>query len=433
MKETMKPSSVHYSWVILFVATLVVFGSLGLARFGYTSVLPAMQADLEMTNAQAGMLATFNLVGYLTLAVIGGALAARFGPRVVISAGLTLAATGMFLTGIAHGFLPIAAWRALTGIGSGASNVPVMALLPAWFAARRRGLAAGIAAAGSSIGLIVVGPLVPRVLALYGNDGWRMSWFIFGGITLAVAILSGALLRNHPSEKGLTAIGAAQNIPAPSKRPAGLDTRATRPAGLQWGRVYRSFGVWHLGLVYVSFGFSYMIYMTFFAKRLIADGGYTSAEAGGLFMTMGWFSILCGLIWGTVSDVIGRKGALIIVYLIHAVSFTLFGLSATSAGFTISAILFGLSAWSIPAIMSAACGDMLGPRLAPAALGFITLFFGVGQALGPSVAGAMADAFGTFGPAYLLAAAVALLGAVAASLLRPATSAPDNSLESTVQ
>jgi MFS family permease len=280
-----------------------------------------------------------------------------------------------------------------------------------------------------------------------------MSWFIFGGITLAVAILGGALLRNHPSEKGLTAIGAAQNTPAPSKRPAGLDTLATRPAGLdtlatrpaglekqatrppglQWGRVYRSFAVWHLGLVYVSFGFSYMIYMTFFAKRLIAEGGYTSAEAGGLFMAMGWVSILCGPIWGTVSDVIGRKGALIGVYLIHAVSFTLFGLSATSAGFTVSAILFGLSAWSIPAIMSAACGDMLGPRLAPAALGFITLFFGVGQALGPSVAGAMADAFGTFGPAYLLAAAVALLGAAAASLLRPATPAPEHLLESAEQ
>ena len=37
------------------------------------------------------------------------------------------------------------------------------------------------------------------------------------------------------------------------------------------------------------------------------------------------------------------------------------------------------------------CGDVLGPRLAPAALGFMTLFFGIGQALGPNVAGAIAD------------------------------------------
>ena len=59
--------------------------------------------------------------------------------------------------------------------------------------------------------------------------------------------------------------------------------------------------------------------------------------------------------------------------------------------------------------------------MAPAALGFITLFFGVGQAIGPSVAGAMADASGTFVSAYLLAGFVALLGAVGALSLRPAS------------
>jgi MFS family permease len=66
-------------------------------------------------------------------------------------------------------------------------------------------------------------------------------------------------------------------------------------------------------------------------------------------------------------------------------------------------------------------GDVPDPRRAPAALGFITLFFGVGQAIGPSVAGAMADASGTFVSAYLLAGFVALLGAVGALSLRPAS------------
>ncbi len=81
------------------MATLVVFGSLGLARFGYTMVLPAMQAGLDIDNTQTGALATANLVGYLALAVIGGALAARYGPRVVIAAGLAVAGAGMMLTG----------------------------------------------------------------------------------------------------------------------------------------------------------------------------------------------------------------------------------------------------------------------------------------------------------------------------------------------
>ena len=135
-------------------------------------------------------------------------------------------------------------------------------------------------------------------------------------------------------------------------------------------------------------------------------------------MLMGWMSLLCGLIWGWISDVIGRKATLVIVYLIHALAFGLFALWPSPPGFTLSAILFGLTAWSIPAIMAAICGDILGPRLSPAGLGFVTLFFGIGQAAAPSAAGALADAYGSLSPAMLLAAGVALLGAVGTLLLR---------------
>ncbi|MCD6360682.1 MAG: hypothetical protein J7M38_07400, partial [Armatimonadetes bacterium] len=48
----------HYGWVVLAMSTLVVFGSLGLARFGYTVVLPAMQEGLGLDNTHAGALAT---------------------------------------------------------------------------------------------------------------------------------------------------------------------------------------------------------------------------------------------------------------------------------------------------------------------------------------------------------------------------------------
>jgi sugar phosphate permease len=402
---------IHYGWVILAMGTLVVFGALGLARFGYSVVLPSMQTDLGLDNAQAGALATANLIGYLALSIIGGALAARFGPRRVIVTGLALAGIGMLLTGLANGLIDAATWRGLTGIGSGASNVPMMGLIGAWFAARRRGLASGIAVGGSSIALIIVGPLVPRILSIYGNNGWRLSWFIFGGATIALAACAWFLLRNRPADIGLMPLGAEGN-----SEPAG-----PRAGGLQWRLVYRSRVVWHLGLVYVAFGFSYIIYMTFFTKYLIAEGGYSKEAAGSLFMTMGWFTLLSGLIWGLVSDRIGRKNAMIIVYVIQAAAYALFGLWLTPTGFTLSAILFGLTAWSMPAIMAATCGDVFGPRLAPAALGFTTLFFGIGQAVGPSVAGAMADAAGTFTSAFVLASVAALIGAGGALLLRAAS------------
>ena len=144
-------------------------------------------------------------------------------------------------------------------------------------------------------------------------------------------------------------------------------------------------------------------------------------------MLMGWVSLLCGLIWGGLSDTIGRRRALVLVYLIHALAFGMFALWRTPTGFSLSAILYGLTAWSIPAIMAATCGDVLGPRMAPAALGFITLFFGIGQAIAPSVAGAIADAVGSFVPALLLAAVVALVGAGGALLLRSGSTVRSNS------
>lgn len=405
--KPIKASPFHYAWLILAAGTLVVFGALGLARFGYTMVLPAMQQGLGLSNTQAGALATFNLIGYLVLSVLGGALAARYGPRVVITVGLTVAAAGMLLTGLANSFATAAVWRVVTGLGSGASNVPAMGLLAAWFVQRRRGMAAGIGVTGSSLALILLGLLVPHVLSAYGWNGWRICWFLFAGITLGLAVLAFTILRNCPSELGLLPMGATGES----------RTIAAKVRELNWGRVYRSGVVWHLGLIYVAYGFSYIIYMTFFTKYLIAEGGFTQESAGRLFMLMGWLSLLCGLIWGSVSDRLGRKTALVIVYIIHSVAFGLFALWPSPPGFIISAVLFGLSAWSIPAIMAATCGDLLGPRLAPAGLGFVTLFFGIGQAAGPSVAGIIADAGHSLSPALLLAAGVALLGAVGSLFL----------------
>jgi MFS family permease len=418
-----RPSGgVHYGWVILGVGILATFGALGLARFGYTPVLPRMQEGLGLDNTGAGFLASANLTGYALLALIGGALASRFGPRAVIASGLLIGGVGMLLTALAQGFASAALARTLTGMGSGLSNVPVMGLMAAWFASRRRGLASGIVVTGISLALVTVGLFVPRFLEATGDDGWRWTWVIYGSATLVLGIVAALALRNHPSEKGLRPVG--EDAPAPPATPAAEPEKRSPGGrlggGLAWGRVYRSAPVYHLAAVYTAFGFSYLIYLTFFTKYLISEGGYEPTGAGDMLMVLGWASIFCGILWGTVSDLIGRRASLIIVYLIQATSFALFALWDSAAGFTISAILFGLTAWSIPAIMAATCGDVLGPRLAPAALGYVTLFFAIGQAFGPPIAGRIADQTGSFGPAFLLAAGVAVLGAVLAAFLRPA-------------
>ena len=400
----------HYGWVVLAVSMLTVLGCIGFARFGYTMILPAMQPALGLSNTQTGGLATGNFLGYLALAIIGGFVASRYGPRRVIAISMLLTGATMAMTGLVNSFQGALVWRVLTGVGSGGSNVPVMSLLSAWFSRRRRGLATGIAAGGSSLALMIIGPMVPRLLDRYGEDGWRSSWFILGTLVLLLSLLAFALLRDRPEEKGLLPIAAEADEPTP---------QAAKSSSLDWRGVYRSGAMWHLALVYIAFGFSYVVYVTFFAKYLQAEGGYTSQAAGNLWAIVGWISVFCGLIWGTVSDIIGRKYGLALVYLAQAASYTVFALWRSPAGYIVSTITFGLTAWSIPGIVAAACGDYVGARMAPAALGFVTLFFGLGQAAGPSVAGALADATGSFAPGFLLAAGVAFLGGVGSLLLRP--------------
>jgi len=405
-----KSGGLHYGWITAVMSVVTVIGALGFARFGYTMILPSMKEGLSLTDAQAGDLATGNMIGYLVLAITCGFLASRYGPRIIITIFMCIISGSMLLTGIAPSFQVALLGRTLTGVGSGGTNVPVMGLVSAWFGAKRRGLATGMAVSGSSFGMLVTGYLIPTILNRYGGEGWRYSWFYLAAFTFIIAGLCYLLLRNRPAEKGLLPIGAKYEEANP---------REAKSSSLQWGLVYKSAPVWHLALIYVLFGFSYIIYATFFARYLIWEAGFTTEAAGELWAKVGALSIISGFIWGSVSDVLGRKYGLAIVYFLQFLCFTTFGLWKAMPGYYLSALLFALTAWSIPAIMAAAAGDLLGARLAPAALGFITLFFGIGQAFGPFLAGRIADSTGSYTLAFVVAGAAALVGAVASLFLRP--------------
>jgi MFS family permease len=166
------------------------------------------------------------------------------------------------------------------------------------------------------------------------------------------------------------------------------------------------------------YGFSYIIYMTFFAAYLCKEMGLSSGEAGGLWALVGGLSIFCGVIWGGLSDKLGRAWGAALAYLVLGASYAILALLQVKQGFYLSAVLFGITAWSIPTIMAATAGDYVGPRLAPAGLGFITLFFGIGQALGPWVGGRIADITHSFQGPFLVAFGVSLLGTILSLGLR---------------
>jgi sugar phosphate permease len=406
-EDTMKKGKLHYGWIVIFMGLLTTIASHGFGRMSYTIILPAMKDGLNFNYTQLGLLGTGNFIGYLTMAIIGGFLAARFGTRIIITFALILMGVTMILTGLAQSFGFAFTMRLLTGLGNGAAFVPAMALGSAWFAMKKRGFASGIVSAGIGAGTLISGLVVPLILGAYGSEGWRFAWYILGGAVLLISAIVYLFVRSRPEDKGLHQFGSNQN-----DADSAVSSNSQRISPIQWTQVYKKAEVWYLGIVYFFFGLSYIIYMIFFAAYLVKEMGFSQEWAGGLWAMVGGLSVFCGVIWGGISDRIGRNRGAALAYLVLGLSYIIYALVKIKMGFYLSAIMFGLTAWSIPVIMAAAAGDFVGPRLAPAGLGFITLFFGIGQALGPALGGYLADMSHSFTIPFLVAGGISFSGMI---------------------
>lgn len=372
-----------------------------------------MKDGLQLNYTQLGLLGTGNFIGYLTMAIIGGVLATRFGTRIVIALALVVMGITMFLTGLAKSFGFAFAMRLLTGLGNGACFVPAMALGSAWFTMKRRGFATGIVSSGIGIGTLISGLVVPPILTVFGQNGWRFSWYILGGAVLVVAGIVYIFVRSRPEEKGLQPLGAEEMKIEPN-----VISDTEKVSSLKWTGVIKMGSMWYLGVIYFFYGLSYIIYMVFFAAYLVKDIGFTEEAAGGLWALVGGLSIFCGVIWGAISDRLGRSKGAALAYFVLGLSYIIYALIKVKLGIYLSAVIFGLTAWSIPTIMAVAAGDFVGPRLAPAGLGFITLFFGIGQAVGPTFGGFMADISRSFTIPFLAAGGVSLIGMILSFFLQ---------------
>ncbi len=402
---------IHYAWIIAFTGTLVTILAHGFGRMSYSVILPSMKDGLALNYTQIGSIAMGNFIGYLCLAIAGGFLATRFGVRRMVFISLLLMGVTLFLTGLADSFSFAFLMRLITGAGNGASYVPIMVLPAAWFVMRKRGLATGIITAGTGTGLFLSGIILPPIMAAFGREGWRYAWFFLGVAVVVFAFVCYAFLRNDPTEKGVSMYGGEEEKKALPKITL---VSAFREVVLQRE-------LWKLGCVYFMFGFSYVIYFTFFVAYLTNEKGLSPVSAGRIFAVLGIFSIFCGVIYGWISDILGRRAGLMIAYVTLALSYLIFAFWTDYAGYYLSAAVFGMAAFSIPTIMAAASGDAVGGSLAPAAFGFITLFFGIGQALGPVFGGWMKDMTGSFNYAFIVSAAVSLLGAGSSFVLRKKT------------
>ncbi|OGQ95583.1 MAG: MFS transporter [Deltaproteobacteria bacterium RIFOXYD12_FULL_57_12] len=400
-------ATVHYGWFIVAAGTLCIFAGLGLGRFALGMLLPSMGAALKLSYSQMGLIGTCNFTGYLLAVIASGSLAARLGSRRLVFFALLLVAFSMLLVAWAQSFVAVLFFYMLTGLGSGASNVPMMGLVSAWFTSRYRGRAAGFIVIGSGFAILVSGWLIPMLNRLHGSDGWRWNWMVLGGIVFIIAFICLAVLRDRPAELGLL--------------PLGWEAAPVAAAGVTLSigeRPIDKKAIAHLAFIYFLFGYTYVIYATFIVTCLVQEKGFSEMTAGGLWSGIGLLSLFSGPVFGILSDRKGRTTALVTVFTVQTVAYLLIALPLPRPFLYLSIGCYGFVAWSIPSIMAALVGDYAGANRAVRVFGFITFIFGLGQIAGPYVAGILAELTGSFATSFLMAAFFAAAAVAASALLK---------------
>jgi predicted MFS family arabinose efflux permease len=222
-------------------------------------------------------------------------------------------------------------------------------------------------------------------------------------IALLVTVLAALLVRNHPSDMGLEPLGR----PTPPS-PDQLVPREHRGDGVLLVR---------LGLLYLAFGATFMVYGTFIVTTMVREYGFSEAKAGMYWSWAGFFSLFSGVVFGAISDRIGRKYGLALVFAVQTAAYLLAGFRPGSMGLMLSIALYGMAVFAIPAIMAAAVGDYIGLNRAASSFATITIFFAAGQTFGPGAAGIIARSSGSFTSAYLAAALITAVAGTCALIL----------------
>ena len=376
---------IHWGWVVLGASFITLFINYSIRIGAYPILLPEMIKDLHMSKTQAGIIKSAFSITYLLFAPLMGWLTDRIGGRRVISFFCLLLGGGAFLMGEAETFTTASIFFSIVGIGSAAMWVPAAALIQRWFGVRKRGLALGILNASAGAGFGMMGLILPTIVM---RNSWRYGWFSLGIAGMILLLLNWLLLRDKPEEIGLSPWGGGGTE-------AGEGLSFSKK--VSYIEMIKESRFWIIGISYLAISYgSYSVLdfiVTYGTMELKIPYPISS-----LFITIIAFSgVIGGMVWMILSDSIGRKKSLVIIYLLLAVSI----LFIIFVGNQVLPLMVGIGGFGFlyGAIfpMVAACSrDYFPKEVAGTALGLLTIFYGLGAMMTPILTGYMADVTGTF-------------------------------------
>lgn len=365
--------------------------SLGLARFAYALLLPAMRADLGWSYFTAGAMNTVNAAGYLAGALLLPRLLQRVDARQVMLAGGALAALALALHGLVRSEVALYTLRAIAGSASAASFVAggVLAARLAGSASGHAGLVLGIYYGGTGAGIVVAAWLVPPLVAAAAS-GWAGAWLALGA---AAAMFTVGTARR------------TRALHAPPLTGAPRAAFALRPYA--WGLA-----------AYTMFGLGYIGYMTFIVT-LLRHQGLGGGAITAFYTLLGLGVVASSWLWAGLLQRQRGGAPLALLNGLLALATLLPVLSASAPAAFASGALFGAVFLSVVASTTALVRHNAPPAAWPAGIAAFTIAFAGGQIAGPSLVGLIADGAGGLQRGLACSAAVLALGALLATFQRP--------------
>jgi predicted MFS family arabinose efflux permease len=396
------------SLALAMVLALGAAVSLGVTRFSYGLLLPAMRSDLGWSYTLAGAMNTVNALGYLLGALSMPKLLKRFDAVQILLFGAASASVFMALTGFFTAAEPLLVQRLLAGIASAWVFV-AGGLLAAQLGAHhagRSGLILGVYYGGVGLGIVFSTLLVPSVDFFMPSklhvwpQAWAVAWwFLALGCVVAtlVLMLKSAALRQFVQ-------------PASAKQTTATTTQ--NAAQFKWlAFTYALAG-------YGMFGVGYIGYMTF-VIALLREQSASTTTITVFYALLGLAVMASSRIWAGLLDKYKGGQALAFLNFLLGCAIVIPALTTWLPALVFSGVLFGAVFLSVVASTTALVRHNLPPAAWVGGISAFTVVFAAGQIVGPTMVGWIADGKGGLAQGLLISAFALWLGALLAWRQKP--------------
>ncbi|MEO8924157.1 MAG: YbfB/YjiJ family MFS transporter [Caldimonas sp.] len=378
--------------------------SLGLARFAYALLLPAMRADLGWSYLLAGAMNTVNAAGYLAGALIAPSCLERADARSVFIGGSMATAAALLGHGLVTSDPALFAVRFLAGVVSAvafiaggllATRLAAAAMVSRSGRSASAGLVLGMYYGGTGLGIFASAIVVPWFIGRTVAHAWQGAWIALAALAVAATLAAASATRT-----------LAQAVP-----PAAARERRRRFA---WAAFTPAL------VAYLLFGVGYIGYMTF-VITLLRDEHVADRLTDAFFAMLGLAVVVSPWLWARVLQRFRGGVAFALLSALLAVATLIPVLGAQVLAVFASGLLFGGVFLSLVASTTSLIRHNLVAAEWPAAIAAFTIVFAAGQIVGPSLVGLIADHFGGLRAGFAFSSAVLALGALAALGQRPLT------------